>query len=126
MKVLPGPIHFAAFSPDGRQIVTASDDHTARIWDTATGTETQVLRGHESRVLSAAFSPDGTRVVTVALDETVRIWDVHFSTMPARHLLAETCTHRLPGISKLSRRDMRVLGYRDDQPEIDTCEGVAR
>jgi hypothetical protein len=32
--------------------------------------------------------------------------------------------HRLVGISKLSRDDMRLLGYSDDQPEIDVCEGV--
>ena len=27
----------AEFSPDGRRVVTASADHTARVWDAATG-----------------------------------------------------------------------------------------
>lgn len=27
----------AAFSPDGKRVVTASEDTTARVWDTATG-----------------------------------------------------------------------------------------
>ena len=36
-----------AFSPDGRRIVTASCDRTARIWDAATATPLAVLSGHE-------------------------------------------------------------------------------
>jgi hypothetical protein len=44
--------------------------------------------------------------------------------MLTKNLLVETCAHRLLGISKLSRDDMRLLGYPDDQPEIDVCEGA--
>src|SRR5262249_55160637 len=65
----------AAFSPDGRRIVTASDDQTARIWDVASGKEIAILRGHEDSVNSAAFSPDGRRIVTASNDQTARIWD---------------------------------------------------
>jgi WD40 repeat protein len=36
----------AASSPDGRRIVTASEDGTARIWNAATGKEIVALRGH--------------------------------------------------------------------------------
>ena len=32
-----GSVNHAAFSPNGQQIVTASDDGTARLWDTNTG-----------------------------------------------------------------------------------------
>jgi WD40 repeat protein len=63
----------AAFSPDGKRIVTASFDNTARIWDAATAKEIEVLRGHA--VDSAAFSPDGKRIVTASFDNTARIWD---------------------------------------------------
>jgi hypothetical protein len=65
----------AAFSPDGKLIVTASWDETARIWHAASVKEIAVLRGHDSGVYSAAFSPDGKRIVTASWDHTARIWD---------------------------------------------------
>ena len=40
----------AAFSPDGKRVVTASEDNTARIWDAATGREIVALKGHEGPV----------------------------------------------------------------------------
>ena len=65
----------AAFSPDGRRIVTASWDKAARIWDAADGRAIATLAGHEGEVYSAAFSPDGRRIVTASWDKTARIWD---------------------------------------------------
>ena len=68
-------VYDAAFSPDGKQIVTASFDNTARIWDAATGATIAVLSGHSASVLSAAFSPQGDRIVTASADKTARVWD---------------------------------------------------
>src|SRR5262249_47626638 len=65
----------AFFSPDGSQVVTASFDKTARIWDAKTGKTIFVLSGHTEEVSYASFSPDGTRVVTASFDKTARIWD---------------------------------------------------
>ncbi len=66
----------AAFSPDGKRIVTASLDKTAQIWDAASGKPIgEPLKGHKHAVLSAAFSPDGARIVTASKDRTARIWD---------------------------------------------------
>ncbi|OCH84063.1 hypothetical protein OBBRIDRAFT_453518 [Obba rivulosa] len=65
-----------AFSPNGKQVVSGSHDHTIRIWDAETG---QVLagpfNGHTNSVISVAFSPDGKRLVSGSLDCTIRIWD---------------------------------------------------
>jgi WD40 repeat protein len=71
-----GRVTSAHFSPDGSQVVTASEDNTARLWDVASGQELAVLRGHETGVYSAHFSPDGSQVVTASEDSTARLWDV--------------------------------------------------
>jgi WD40 repeat protein len=65
----------AAFSPDGSQIVTASQDKTARLWDVATSRTIAVLAGHREPVSHAAFSLDGIFILTASTDGTVRIWD---------------------------------------------------
>jgi WD40 repeat protein len=68
-------INSVAFSPDGRFLVTASADGTARVWDAATGASLGELRGHNGNVNSASFSPDGKFIVTAGVDATVRLWD---------------------------------------------------
>ncbi|HMK87774.1 MAG TPA: protein kinase, partial [Steroidobacteraceae bacterium] len=68
-------VESAAFSPDGRRIVSASDDGTARVWSALTGRELMRLSGHAGHVVSATFSPDGRRIVTTSVDKTVRVWD---------------------------------------------------
>jgi WD40 repeat protein len=48
-----------AFLPDGKQVVSRSDDRTARLWDAVTGAALHSLKGHSDPVTSVAFSPDG-------------------------------------------------------------------
>jgi WD40 repeat protein len=67
-------VETATFSPDGKRIVTASGDHTARIWDAESGQLLHALQGHIDNVETATFSPDGKRIVTASGDHTARIW----------------------------------------------------
>jgi WD40 repeat protein len=60
-------VNGVAFSPDGTRIATASDDKTARVWDSASGRELARLT-HEDPVNGVAFSPDGTRIATASGD----------------------------------------------------------
>lgn len=74
----------AAFAPDGKSVVTASPDHTARIWNAATGALKSTLRGDDA-IPAAWFSPSGALVVTTSLGQTPRIWDAETGTL--RHEL---------------------------------------
>ncbi len=66
----------ASFSPDGQQIVTASWDNSARIWNTQTGVaERKLSGGHSGYVNSAVFSPQGDFVLTASDDRSVKLWD---------------------------------------------------
>jgi len=55
-----------AFSPDGKRIVTASEDGTPMVWDAETGSLLLTLQGHDEGITSCAFLPDNKRVVTVS------------------------------------------------------------
>jgi len=63
------------WSSEGKRIVTASWDGTARIWDAEIGTTLHTLNGHTDDVWEVGWSPDGSRVATASFDKTARIWD---------------------------------------------------
>jgi len=125
LKGHTGAVAPASFSPDGRRVATASNDETARVWDTITGETIAELRGHAGDVWSASFSPDGRRVVTASQDQTARVWD---ST--TGEVLAELKGHMSDVISIAFSPDGRrvVTGSADDTARIwdATTGGVFR
>ena len=64
-----------AFSPDGHHIVSASDDHTLKLWDAQSGSCLHTLAGHASPARACAFSPDGHHIVSASHDHTLKLWD---------------------------------------------------
>ena len=70
-----GPVAPVAFFPDGKRIISGSNDKTVRIWDAETGAlEASAFRGHTNEIWYAAFSPDGWRAIMGSNDKVARIW----------------------------------------------------
>ena len=95
-------VNSVAYSPDGKQIVSGSDDNTVKVWDAQTGEEVNdhvlpsshhlllralvltfvliheqecTLTGHWGYVMSVAYSPDGKHIVSGSYDNDVKVWD---------------------------------------------------
>ncbi|PMD34464.1 WD40 repeat-like protein [Hyaloscypha variabilis F] len=68
-------VNAVAFSRDGKQLASAADDQTVKLWDAATGAALQTLKGHSGTVPAVAFSPDGKQLASGSADRTVRLWD---------------------------------------------------
>ena len=70
-------MRWAVFSPNGKQVLTVSEDGTARLWDLRSGRQLQVFYEPTGESMNSAwFSPDGTEIVTSSNDGTARIWSV--------------------------------------------------
>lgn len=65
-----------AYSPDGKTILAACWDSTAKIFDANTGDLIRIFSGHNFLVFNVSYSPDGNRIVTGSWDKTVKIWDI--------------------------------------------------
>jgi WD40 repeat protein/serine/threonine protein kinase len=64
------------FSPDGRFVLSGSNDNKLRMWDIATRECLRTFEGHTDWVKSVAFSPDGRFALSGSNDKTLRLWDV--------------------------------------------------
>jgi WD40 repeat protein len=64
----------AQYSPDGKQIISASLDKTIKIWDANSENCLQTLKGHEDSVITAKYSPDGTKIISSSRDGIIKIW----------------------------------------------------
>lgn len=64
-----------AFSPDGKQLVSASFDKTLRLWDLTKGQMLHSFTGHSDFVYAVAFSPQGDFYATASKDRTSRVVD---------------------------------------------------
>ncbi|MEW6671387.1 MAG: caspase family protein [Thermodesulfobacteriota bacterium] len=66
----------AAFSRDGKWIVSGDAANRIRLWDAASGRDVKSFAGHTDKILCVAFSSDGRTIASAGRDKTVRLWDI--------------------------------------------------
>jgi RNA polymerase sigma factor (sigma-70 family) len=71
-----GWVHALAFTPDGKTLISGSEDRTVRLWDAPSGKERRVLDGHRGGVRALAVAADGSRLASGSQDCTVLLWDL--------------------------------------------------
>ncbi|MFC1762175.1 protein kinase [Planctomycetota bacterium] len=69
-----GIVRSIAISPDGKRIVSGSEDGVLKIWDSGNGQEVMSLLGHEGTISSVAISSDGKRIISGGHDGNIKIW----------------------------------------------------
>ncbi|MBI1762168.1 MAG: protein kinase [Acidobacteria bacterium] len=65
----------AVFSPDGKLLVSVSEDKQVIVWDFEKRERLATLNEHKAEVVSVAFAPDGKRFATQSRDGVVIVWD---------------------------------------------------
>lgn len=81
MQVFAGhaaPVSAGGFTPDGKTIVSASEDSTLIIWDPKTAVARFRISGedgrfHQGMITSIAFHPDSQLIATASADNTLKI-----------------------------------------------------
>lgn len=71
-----GEIVAAVFSADSQHLLTASLDHTLRLWEPASGLCLRIFQDGEVQYLSAAYNPNGHTVASGSSDSKIRVWDI--------------------------------------------------
>ena len=68
-----GEVNTVVVSPDGKTIISGSDDRTIRIWDLNSQKLLRTLKGHTDWVYDIAISAD-SQIVSGSRDKTIKLW----------------------------------------------------
>jgi WD40 repeat protein len=79
-----------AFSPDGHELASGSDDTQVRLWEMPSGRPKSTLTGHTDMVNALAWSKDGQEIASGGEDGTIKIWDIRTASSIGRPLRFET------------------------------------
>jgi WD40 repeat protein len=70
-----GGVRSLLVTPDGRSVISGSDDRTARVWDLESGRLLRTLEGHTHVVTTVRVTADSRWMVSTPENSTIRVWD---------------------------------------------------
>ena len=107
----------AYYLPDGRRVVTGSDDGTVKVWNLEEGEQEGTSMKHDREICGLAVTLDGTKIISGDGDRKIKVWDVE------SHELVKEWTHLegCPGIA--ISPDGRLIAAGDRAVVIYSMEG---
>ena len=93
-----------AWHPDGKRLISAGWDTTARVWNVQTCEPIILLNSHATQVLSLAFNRDGSRLACADSANAVHIWD--------------TDRHRTVHVLREQASEIRCLAFSPDGQQL--------
>ncbi|MBD0361216.1 MAG: WD40 repeat domain-containing protein [Coleofasciculus sp. C3-bin4] len=79
-------INCIAMTPNGKMLVSGSEDNTLMLWNLQKHQYICTLEGHEAGVKSVAFSRDGKMIVSGSADNTIKLWQLPKVKAPSHTL----------------------------------------
>jgi WD40 repeat protein len=85
MRTLKGHVSrvtAVGLTPDGKQVVSCSEDKTLRVWDWESGECKKTLTGHRDGIAEVSILSDLPCAVSASRDKTLKVWDVGSDDSP--------------------------------------------
>ncbi len=83
-------INMVKYSPDGRYVFTASDDHVIKMWDVNTGIDVKSYTGHQAGVKCIEISKDGRSMISGDADGKIIVWSLNGDPVPKKIIEGHT------------------------------------
>ncbi|MGB3300715.1 MAG: caspase family protein [Phormidesmis sp.] len=71
-----GVVHSLALSPDGKKLISASENSAFNVWRIADRKLIETVNGHEAQITDISFTEASNEVISTSKDNSVRLWQL--------------------------------------------------